>query len=47
VRDVAPEFVARSLHMWPAMARPATIVQRTHEGGTDERLADALRKLIG
>lgn len=31
----------------PAMALPATAVQRTHECGTGKRLADALRKLLG
>jgi thioesterase domain-containing protein len=31
----------------PATALPATAVQRTHECGADERLADALRELIG
>jgi pimeloyl-ACP methyl ester carboxylesterase len=71
-RDVAPEFVARSLRVWrasqdavrdwrpspytgpidvfgrpPAMALPATIVQRTHECGADGQLADALRELLG
>jgi surfactin synthase thioesterase subunit len=71
-RDVAPEFVARSLRVWradrdavrdwrpspytgpldvfgqpPITALPATVVQRTHECGTDGRLADALRELIG
>jgi surfactin synthase thioesterase subunit len=71
-RDVAPEFVARSLRVWrasqdavrdwrpspytepidvfgrpPAMALPATVVQRTHECSTDGHLADALRELLG
>jgi pimeloyl-ACP methyl ester carboxylesterase len=71
-RDVAPEFVARSLRVWrasqdavrdwrpspytepidvfglpPAMALPATVVQRTHECGADGHLADALRELFG
>ena len=71
-RDVAPEFVARSLRVWrasqdavrdwrpppytgpidvfgrpPAMALPATVVQRTHECSADGRLAGALRELIG
>ena len=71
-RDVAPEFVARSLRVWqanraaasdwlpspytgpvdvfgrpPITALPATVVQRTHECGTDGRLADAFRELIG
>ena len=31
----------------PAMALPATVVQRTHECSTDGRLADALRELLG
>jgi surfactin synthase thioesterase subunit len=31
----------------PAMALPATVVQRTHECRADGQLADALRKLIG
>jgi Thioesterase domain/Phosphopantetheine attachment site len=31
----------------PALALPATAVQRVHECGTDERLADALREMIG
>jgi hypothetical protein len=31
----------------PAMALPATAVQRRHERGTDERLAGALRELLG
>ena len=31
----------------PAMARPATVVQRAHECGADGPLADALRELIG
>jgi thioesterase domain-containing protein len=31
----------------PAMALPATVVQRTHECSTEERLADALRELLG
>jgi pimeloyl-ACP methyl ester carboxylesterase len=71
-RDVAPEFVARSLAVWrasqdavrdwrpspytgsldvfgqpPATALPTTVVQRTHECGTDECLPDTLRELIG
>ena len=71
-RNVAPEFVARSLRVWragrdavrdwrpspytgpvdifglpPVMALPATVVQRAHECGTEGRLADALRELIG
>ena len=71
-RDVAPEFVARSLRVWaanqdaacdwrpspyigpvdvfgrrPAIALPATVVQRTHECSADGRLADALRELLG
>jgi pimeloyl-ACP methyl ester carboxylesterase len=71
-RDVAPEFVARSLRVWrasqdavrdwrpspytgaidvfgrpPAMALPATVVQRTHECGADGQLAGALRELLG
>ena len=31
----------------PAMALPATAVQRAHECGTDGQLARALRELIG
>jgi hypothetical protein len=31
----------------PITALPATVVQRTHECGTDGRLADAFRELIG
>jgi surfactin synthase thioesterase subunit len=31
----------------PVTALPATVVQRTHECGTEGRLADALRELIG
>jgi hypothetical protein len=31
----------------PIMALPATVVQLAHECGTDERLASALRELIG
>jgi pimeloyl-ACP methyl ester carboxylesterase len=71
-RDVAPEFVTRSLRVWranqdamrdwrpspytepidvfglpPTMALPATAVQRTHECGTDGRLAGAIRALLG
>jgi surfactin synthase thioesterase subunit len=71
-QDVAPEFVARSLHVWranqdamrdwrpsaytdpidvfgrpPAMSLPTTAVERRHECGTDEQLADALRELLG
>jgi hypothetical protein len=71
-RDVAPEFVARSLRVWranrdamrdwrpsrytgpldvfgrpPITALPATVVQRTHECGTDGHLAGALHELIG
>ena len=30
----------------PAMALPATAVQRRHECGTDERLAGMLRELL-
>jgi len=30
-----------------AMALPTSVVQRTHECGTDEQLADALRELLG
>jgi hypothetical protein len=71
-RNVAPEFVTRSLRVWranrdaardwrpspytgsldifglpPITALPTTVVQRIHECGTDERLAGALRELIG
>jgi pimeloyl-ACP methyl ester carboxylesterase len=76
-RDVAPEFVARSLRVsranrdavrdWrpspysgpldvfgqtpfptlPTTALPTTVLQRTHECGTDGQLADALRELLG
>jgi pimeloyl-ACP methyl ester carboxylesterase len=49
-RDWQPSPYTGPIHTFglpPITALPATVVQLTHECGTDERLADALRKLIG
>ena len=50
VRDWQPSPYTGPIHTFglpPIAALPATVVQLTHECGTDGRLADALRKLIG
>jgi len=50
VRDWRPSPYAGPVDVFgpPSItALPATVVQRAHECGTDERLADALRELIG
>ena len=50
VRDWRPSPYTEPLDVFgqpPAMALPATAVQRRHERGTDERLAGALRELLG
>jgi hypothetical protein len=50
VRDWRPSPYDGPLDVFdgsPLTAVPATVVQRTHECGTDGRLADALRELIG
>jgi pimeloyl-ACP methyl ester carboxylesterase len=50
VRDWRPSPYTEPLDVFgwpPAMALPATVVQRTHECGADGHLADALRELIG
>jgi hypothetical protein len=50
VRDWGPSPYTGPIDVFgppPVTALPATVVQRTHECGTDERLADALRELIG
>ncbi len=50
VRDWRPSPRTGPLDVFgrpPVTALPATVVQRTHECGTDERLAVALRELIG
>ena len=49
-RDWQPSPYTGPIHTFglpPITALPATVVQLTHECGTDGRLADALRKLIG
>ena len=50
VRDWRPSPYAGPVDVFglpPAMALPATVVQRRHECGTDGQLAGALRELIG
>jgi len=50
VRDWRPSPYSGPLDVFdrpPITALPATVVQRTHECGTDGRLVDALRELIG
>ena len=50
VRDWRPSPYTGPIHTFglpPITALPATVVQLTHECGTDGRLADALRELIG
>jgi pimeloyl-ACP methyl ester carboxylesterase len=50
VRDWRPSPYTEPIDVFgrpPAMALPATVVQRTHECSTDGRLADALRELLG
>jgi hypothetical protein len=50
VRDWRPSPYTGPLDVFgrtPITALPTTVVQRTHECGTDERLADAFRELIG
>jgi hypothetical protein len=50
VRDWRPSPYTGPIDVFgrpPATALPATAVQRTHECGTDERLAGALRELLG
>jgi pimeloyl-ACP methyl ester carboxylesterase len=50
VRDWQPSPYTGPIHTFglpPITALPATVVQLTHECGTDGRLAGALRKLIG
>jgi Thioesterase domain/Phosphopantetheine attachment site len=49
-RDWQPSPYTGPIHTFglpPIAALPATVVQLTHECGTEGRLADALRKLIG
>lgn len=50
VRDWRPSPYTGPIDVFgppPVTALPATVIQRTHECGTDGRLADALRELIG
>jgi pimeloyl-ACP methyl ester carboxylesterase len=48
VRDWQPSPYRGSIDVFDgSIALPATVVRRTHECGTEERLADALRELIG
>ena len=50
VRDWRPSPYAGPVDVFgrpPAMALPATVVQRRHECGTDGQLAGALRELLG
>ena len=50
VRDWRPSPYTGPIDVFgrpPAMALPATVVQRTHECGADGHLAGALRELLG
>jgi hypothetical protein len=50
LRDWRPSPYTGPMHIFglpPIMALSATVVQLAHECGTDERLAGALRELIG
>jgi hypothetical protein len=50
VRDWQPSPYSGPIHTFglpPITALPATVVQLTHECGTDGRLAGAFRELIG
>jgi hypothetical protein len=50
VRDWRPSPYTGPIDVFgppPVTALPTTVIQRTHECGTDGRLADALRELIG